>query len=463
MVTAPRTPSPAPPRARGRRPARRRRRRRRLRHARRRGRRAQPRGRVRGAAAPRHHDDAAGGARAGGAAPPSARPGRDVPVADLRLQRRPHALPRGQPAPALLLRVEARRLEAPGVPAGGGQADALLPQEQRRGLCGLRAQRERALAQAARLARRLFTVVVENRVYFTTLSRRDVGARRAARAARSGPRTSRAAPSPHRWRWTGGCTSAPRTAPCTRCGASDGRVLWTLQGERRGEGRARLLAGQALLRRLRRPGDRHPLARRQARVAHRAPPAGASAARATSTPPRRSPSGACTSATPTAASTRSRRAAAGWRGRKSTGAYVYGSPAVAAVPGYKPAVYVGSYTASSSRSTRAAARRSGPTNAGGRISGSASVVGQARVLRQPRQEEHHGARRAHGRAWSGSTAADRSPPSSPTAGGSTSRAMRASTRSSPLGEEEASALRRSGRPRRSARPGRSGERSKKKH
>jgi hypothetical protein len=61
--------------------------------------------------------------------------------------------------------------------------------------------------------------------------------------------------------------------------------------------------------------------------------------------------------------------------RKGTGGYVYGSPAVAQVPGGKPTVYIGSY----SRRFYALDARSGGViwsiHSGGRVSGGATVIG----------------------------------------------------------------------------------------
>ena len=96
-----------------------------------------------------------------------------------------------------------------------------------------------------------------------------------------------------------------------------------------------------------------------------------------STRPPRSRSGASTSATPTAASTRSPPTSGALALAQDTGAYVYGSPAVADVAGLGPTVYIGSYDGT----FYALNARTGDVRwsyaAGGKISGSATVVGDS--------------------------------------------------------------------------------------
>ena len=109
--------------------------------------------------------------------------------------------------------------------------------------------------------------------------------------------------------------------------------------------------------------------------ARRRAAAASGSARATSTPRPRSPTAACTWATRTGACTRSRRASGKLAWSHSTGGYVYGSPAVAAVPGGRPLVYIGSYSgrfyALDARSGAERWSRGG----NGKISGGASVIG----------------------------------------------------------------------------------------
>ena len=61
---------------------------------------------------------------------------------------------------------------------------------------------------------------------------------------------------------------------------------------------------------------------------------------------------------------------------RSTGNYVYASPAVARVPGTPPTVYVGSYDGNFYALDARSGRERWKHNAGGRISGSASVIGR---------------------------------------------------------------------------------------
>ena len=61
---------------------------------------------------------------------------------------------------------------------------------------------------------------------------------------------------------------------------------------------------------------------------------------------------------------------------RSTGGYVYASPAVARVPGTPPTVYIGSYDGNFYALDARTGRERWKHNAGGRISGSATVVGR---------------------------------------------------------------------------------------
>ena len=101
-------------------------------------------------------------------------------------------------------------------------------------------------------------------------------------------------------------TSAPRTGRVYALDAKNGARALDVQGRRRRQGRPALADGHALLRRLRRQGARRARAATASRSGRSAPTGRASAsARAASTRRPRSRSGASTSATPTAASTRS--------------------------------------------------------------------------------------------------------------------------------------------------------------
>ena len=149
-----------------------------------------------------------------------------------------------------------------------------------------------------------------------------------------------------------------------------------LSRRRRGQGRAGALRRRALLRRLRRPGLRDPARERPpglARDARAAVASGSARGNFYSTP-------AVAYGRVYIGNTDGRiysfSAAGGklaWS--KSTGGYVYASPAVAQVPGGRPLVYAGSYSgrfyALDARSGAVRWSRGG----NGRISGGASVIG----------------------------------------------------------------------------------------
>ena len=117
-----------------------------------------------------------------------------------------------------------------------------------------------------------------------------------------------------------------------------------LRRERGGQGGARVLGRQALLRRLRRDAPTRSARATARRCGAPRPPASRSGGAATSTRRPPWPSGASTWGTPTGACTRSPPAAARRAWTKSTGSYVYSGPAAAPVRGRGPTVFIGSYT-----------------------------------------------------------------------------------------------------------------------
>ena len=117
---------------------------------------------------------------------------------------------------------------------------------------------------------------------------------------------------------------------------------------------------------------------------------------ATSTRRPRSPTGASTSATPTAACTRSPPPAASSPGAAAPAATSTPRPPSRRCPGYAPTVYVGSYSgrfyALDARSGAVRWSRGG----NGRISGGATVIGDIVYFADLGTEEHVRARRPHG-------------------------------------------------------------------
>ena len=214
--------------------------------------------------------------------------------------------------------------------------------------------------------------------------------------------------------------------------AKDGSTQWTFQAARRGQGRPRAGRRQALLRDLRRQRLRDRPAQRQAGLArgHQRrqlrPQRGQLLRHA-----RPSPTGACTSATPTATCTRSRppRGKLAWR--RGTGSYVYASPAVAQVRNSKPTVYFGSLRRDLLRARRPQRRHALDAPRRRQDLRRRHRGRRHRLLLELGQARHD---RACGRGrarWPGTAVAEPSTRSCPTARPSTSRASRRSPRCCP--------------------------------
>ena len=172
--------------------------------------------------------------------------------------------------------------------------------------------------------------------------------------------------------------------------ARSGRTIWTYRRERRSEGRPGARQRHALLRRLRRQGARCAGARRQAGVVGRHERHalrlrlrqvlldGGRRLRTRLSRQHRQPR----------LSFSARTGELAWA--TGTGAYVYGSPAVANTPGLGPTVYIGSYDGN----LYAFDARSGAVRwrygVGQRISGSATIVGPIVYFSNLGTDETHG-------------------------------------------------------------------------
>ena len=130
--------------------------------------------------------------------------------------------------------------------------------------------------------------------------------------------------------------------------------------------------------------------------------------------------------------------------RHKTGSYVYSSPAVASVPGAGPTVYIGSYDGRLYAFDARSGRVRWTHDAGGKISGAPGRRRRPRLLLEPRAALVGGRRRRRPASSCGRPAAAPSTRSSPTAGGCTSWATRASSCS----PRRAQARQRRARPRR---------------
>ena len=113
--------------------------------------------------------------------------------------------------------------------------------------------------------------------------------------------------------------------------------------------------------------------------------------------------------------------------RHKTGNYVYSSPAVASVPGAGPTVYIGSYDGRLYAFDARSGRVRWAHDAGGKISGAPVVVGDLVFYSNLSRRSSAARRRRDRQARVGDRAAAPSTRSSPTAGGCTSWATRASS------------------------------------
>ena len=222
-------------------------------------------------------------------------------------------------------------------------------------------------------------------------ARRARHARCARRTARCcGRRTSRAAPSRRRYVRNGRVYFGSEDGTVYAVRAKNGQHDLDLRRERRGEGRARVLGPQALLRRLRRRRLRDPGERRQRGLEHRRPPGSRWDGAATSTRPPPWHSGASTWGTRTGACTRSPPAAARPRGRSrpgptSTRARRRRRSAAAGRPSSSAPT-----PAASTRSTPAPARSDGRSSRRAGSPAPSSVIGPVVYFANLETRETHG-------------------------------------------------------------------------
>ncbi len=165
--------------------------------------------------------------------------------------------------------------------------------------------------------------------------------RRQDRAGNSGCASSAPTSNPRRWRSTARSTSAPTRPTCVALRASDGRVRWRFNAPGGDQSQPQPPRRPRLRRRLRELDVRPRRRQRQAALADQHQQGRHRSARAASSPRPRSASAGSTPPATTAPSSPSTKRPARSTWSFDSGDPVYGSPAVAQVPGTPPTVYIG--------------------------------------------------------------------------------------------------------------------------